>query len=313
MAGTYIPKVYRDKGGDRQVVGPGGILKLDGLFTLHGLEIPAGFDEVWYVDGQNGSATNDGKDMDNPLLTTQAAIDLNNATIDWAKTPKRYNAILVAPAVYAENLTPPYYCHIIGMGVRGTDTQAEIHPATGSGFTGTFLGTCLHNIRLEVDEGSKPILDLGICNNSLIEDCTFTIGADVAGVDAIDTENCTHLTVRRCNFESGMATHGIKHCLYFRGGADKYAHNVRILGNVMHCQTAGVYIASNCVATQCTIAHNFIMGPTKGIDDNNGASWCIGNWISATDAIEHANSATRCIGNHVINDGTGAVEASGTD
>jgi len=277
--------------------------------TPVGMDFP-GAENFYYVDN-NGSDNNDGSSWDSAKATIQAAITLSNATIDWSTTPDRYNVIYIAPGVYAENLTPAYYCHLVGTGIRGTDTMAEIHPATGSCITGTFLGTHLYNLWLEVNT-AVPCLDIGICNNSLIEFCTFTNGAAVAAT-AVDTDNCTHLTMRYCSVESGQST-GMAYGLYHRGGDEKYAHNCRIHDNVIHCTTAGIWIQDTCTASQYTAWNNLIARPTKGIDDNNGTSYLYNNYITATsDAIEHANSATQCIGNHVINNATGAVEASGTD
>lgn len=272
---------------------------------------PVGVNNVWYVDSTNGSDSYSGESWDDAFATVDAAITANNATIDWSTTPDRYNAIFIAPGVYAENLTHfPYYCYVIGCGVRGTDTQTEIHPTTGSCFAGTMLGTIFINIRFEVNT-AVPCLDVGICNNSQIIGCTFTNGAAVAAT-AVDTDNCTHLWVDDCDVESGQLT-GMAYGFYFRGGSNKFAHNVRIRNTRIFASTAGVWIQDTCTATQCLIGPDvFIAGATKGIDDNNGGSYVFGNFITGTDAIEHANSSTQCVGNSVINDGTGAKEASGT-
>ncbi len=266
---------------------------------------------VYFVDGDNGADTNLGDSWEQAYETIDKAREVNNATIDWSATPKRYNVIFIAPGVYPEELSFPYYCHVIGTGIRGTDTATEIHPVTGSCFAGTMLGTHLLNLRLEVND-AVPCLDVGICNNSKIEHCTFTNGAAVAAT-AIDTENCSHLTVCHCSVESGMGT-GMGYGFYFRGGADKYAHNVRIHDNVIFCDVAGIWIQNTCTPSQFAAYRNLIARPVKGIDDNSGMSYLFDNYISASsDAIEHANSASQCVGNHVINNVTGAVEASGTD
>ena len=287
----------------------------DQVFQFGGVPVGGGdwllgVANTYFVDVQSGNDGNIGDNWNNALATIARAITLSNATIDWSATPKRYNAILIAPGVYPEALTTlPYYCHVIGMGIRGTDTAAEIHPVTGSVMAGTGLGLHLQNLRLETNE-ALPILDFGICNNTIIEDCTFTNGAAVAAT-GIDTENCTHLTVQRCSFESGQTT-GLAYGFYFRGGANKFAHNVRIQYNKVLTETAGIWIENTCTASQCVIGPgNFIARPVKGIDDNSGQSYVFDNFICASsDAIEHANSASHCVGNYVINDATGAVETT---
>jgi len=227
----------------------------------------------YFVSANRGNDNNVGTSPNKPVATIQAAITLSNATIDWSATPKRYNVIWVEPGVYAENLTPAYYCHIVGLGIRGTDTMAEVHVEEDSVFTGTFLGTGLHNLWLEGEEASKPILDLGICNNSIIRGCVFALGANVAGVVGIDTENCTHLTVEDCDFESGQLQN-LAYAIYNRGGSDKFAHNVRYKKNRMFVKNGGIYIATNCTASGAIAEENDIMVDTTGIgiDGDGGGS-----------------------------------------
>jgi len=330
---TYQPNVYREQGGDKMIVANGGELELqsgatldvqagcsfdcNGTFKLHGLEIPSGFANVYYVDGQNGDDDNDGLTMATAKKTYAAARTLSNATIDWGATPKRYNAIFVAPGVYTEVCLPPYYCWVFGMGILGTDTAAEFHPAAGSAITNpdlsgsTMLGTALVNLRFEC-ETAVPVCNFGIFNNSILAGCEIVRG--IAGLATMGAEfdNVTHAQIIGNRFISGVADHPIG--LSFNGGADKFLHASRIEGNHIFASSKGITIAANCTASGTIIKDNVIVRPTKGIEDLSGLTFCINNWISAlTDAIEHANSATRCIGNHVINNATGAVEASGTD
>lgn len=266
---------------------------------------------VYFVDPTNGSDSNDGLSWGTALATYTAARTLNNATVDWAKTPKLYNAILLAPGVYdTASMAFPYYCHVIGCGIPGTDTAAEFNTALAC-LTGTMLGCGLHNLRFET-AAAGPCLDVGICNNSIIEDCEFA-NSDAVGATALDTENCTHLIFRRNKVGSGMTT-GMAYGIYARGGADKYFHNCEVYENTIFASTAGIFIQDTCTASQARIWNNRI-GPAaclKGIDDNNGGSYCFGNQITAVDAIEHANSGTQCVGNLVINNGTGAHEHLGT-
>lgn len=274
--------------------------------------LPPGVDEdgIYYVDANNGDDENDGKSWDTAVATIDTAVDLWNALIDWSATPMRYGCIFVAPGVYAEAPSIPYYCYMIGCGWRGTDTAAEIHPTTGSCFTGTMLGTVFVNLRFEVNT-AVDCLNIGICNNSGIIGCTFTNGAAVAA-NGLNTENCTHLWFEGNSVESGQTT-GMAYGIYFGGGSNKFAHNVRIKNNDIFASTAGIFIQDTCTASQAIIGPgNSIWGAAKGIDDNNGTSRCYGNYISATDAIEHANSSTHCVGNHVSNNGTGAMETSGS-
>jgi hypothetical protein len=267
----------------------------------------------YFVDQNNAYASdlNDGENPETPFLTIAAAIAASNATVDWGATPKVYNTIWVSPGVYDENLTPAYYARIIGTGQLGTDTAAEIHPTAGSAMAGTFLGSVLINMRLE-SETAVPVIDLGIANNSAIFNCEIVKGiADLATM-GIQTDNATHLMIVGNRFISGVTDFGIGiQCL---GGADRYLHASYIYDNVIFATTTGIDIAAACTATGTVIKNNVIARPTTGISDQNGNTWLIDNWISASvDAINHVATATHSIANHVLDNAVGAVEAAGTD
>ena len=269
---------------------------------------------AWFVDNVGGSDRNSGRSWSRALRTVQAAISKNNLTIDWSYTPKHYNMIFIKPGVYAENLTPPYYCHMVGAGILGTDTAAEIHPASGAALAGTFLGLGLHNLRFET-ETAVPVLDVGIANNSIIQDCEIVRGVAGLATVGLDMQNATHMRILANRFISGVADFpiGINVNHTPLATADKFFHACLVEGNDIFAATAGIFIDADNVATLALIKENVIARPVKGIDDNNGNSYCVGNWISASsDAIEHAASSSRCIGNSVINNVTGAKETSGS-
>lgn len=271
-----------------------------------------GFVNHYHVDHANGDDSNDGLTWERAVKTIAQAIALSNATVDWSN--KKYNVIWVKPGVYAENLEGDiFFVHIIGLGLRGTDTQAEIHPSTGSVLskggeaTCNLVGVRLANLWLEVDEG-VPILDVEIFNNSLIEGCVFTMGANVAGVVGIDTENCTHLTVRRCDFESGQLQ-DMAYAIYARGGADKFFHSCRIERNNIFAETCGIYIAALCRATQSLIKQNFVHVATTGYGVRvldpivPGNTYVVENDIIVDglgDAIEHAGGSGYTLRNHIL-------------
>jgi hypothetical protein len=275
--------------------------------------ILASADDVWYVDSNNDGTgvSTDGLTWDTAFATIQEAITAHNALIDWTATPMRYGAILAAPGVYDENLTPAYYCWLIGTGIQGTDTATEIHPTTGACLTGTLLGSGLINLWFETNDGTE-CCDIGICNNSEVAYNTFANGAAVA-TPAFTTDNCTHLHFHHNSVESGQTT-GMQHGLYFQGGSNKYAHNVNVHDNKIITTDTGIYVAANCTSSEARFGpHNFIRctgGSSIGVDENNGVGYVFGNWISANDAIEHAGGAAYTIGNSVVNNGTGAKEAA---
>jgi hypothetical protein len=269
---------------------------------------------VYYVDKTNPLANNanDGVSPLSPLLTIQAAITKSNAQIDWGDAfggLMPHSWIIVGPGVYAENLTPAYYCHIVGTGILGTDTATEIHPTTGSALAGTGLGLHLFNLWFE-SETAVPVLNFGVCNNTIIEQCVIAKGIAGLATIGIEFDNASHVQIRRCSFESGVAA--FARGIVANGGANKYLHNCRIEDNRIFAVTDGILIAVDCTATQTVIKDNVIALPAAGINDLSADTYCVNNYITATDAIVHANSATMCIANHVINNGVGAVEAAGT-
>jgi len=290
----------------------GGQMGVAGSDTPLGLRT-APTSHVYYVDKNHPEASdnNDGTDPNAPFLTIAAARAAAHANVDWAHDAYALNWILVNPGVYEENLGGFYYTHLIGLGVLGTDTATEIHPTTGSPIAGTLLGAHLCNLKLEC-ETAVPVLDIDIGNNSIIEKCEITKGIAGLATVGIDFENASHMQIINNHFVSGVAE--IAKGIVFNGGADKYAHACRVIGNFIKAVTTGIEVAADCTATGTLFAHNYIMRPVKGIDDNSDSVYCVDNWITATsDAIEHGNSATHCIANHVIDNNVGAVEATGTD
>lgn len=271
----------------------------------------------YYVDAKHGNAddNNLGTDPEAPFATIQAAITANNALIDWADAwggLMSYGTIWVAPAMYAENLTPAYFCRIIGTGNLGTDSAAEVHPAAGSALAGTGLCLSLHNLWFE-SETAVPVVDFGIANNVIIGGCTIARGIAGLSTMAIEFDNVSHLQFYGNHIVSGVANFPIG--MYFNGGANQFLHASRIRDNTIYAATTGIHIEATCTASNSELVENRIIGrPVTGINDLSGLTWCTRNDISAsTDAINHGSSATRCIANHVIDAAVGAVEAAGTD
>jgi len=271
---------------------------------------------VYHVDRTNPRAndSNDGTDPKEPKLTIQSAITAHNARINWGDAfggLLPHSTILVGPGVYAENLTPAYYCRIIGLGILGTDSATEIHPATGSALAGTGLSLYLSNLWFEA-ETAVPVIDFGVCNNVVIEDCAVMMGIAGLATMGIQTDNASHSQFRRILFGSGVANLpiGMQHL----GGANKFLHQCLIEDNRIFAATTGIDIPANCTASGSVIKSNVIVGrPVTGISDLNGGTYCIDNWVTASvDAINHANLATNCIANHVLDAAVGAVEAAGT-
>jgi len=289
-----------------------------GQMGVLGSDTPLGFRTVpqgivYYVDGSHSEANdnNDGTDPNAPKATIQAAITASNATINWAATPPYdgENWIVVSPGEYAENLTPPYYCRVVGRGVatgNTTDWCVDIHPAAGSALAGTGLAAHFYNIRFTADT-AVPIVDMGVCNSCIFEKCMFTDGNPglaTVGLDMTDA-NSTWVIGCKVTGNSNAVTIGI------RSTGDFFSS--RIIGCQIEAVTTGIHLSDGAgLCGNALIAHNYIHKPVNGIICATAAPFVVENWIAASvDAISHPD-ADMTLTNHVSVGGVGAIELAGT-
>jgi hypothetical protein len=269
----------------------------------------------YYVDKNhaNGNDGNDGTDPEAPFVTIQAAITASNALIDWADTPSEFNTIWVAPGQYAENLTPPFYCEVIGTGLatgNSTDICVDVHPVAGSALAGTGLGAHWRNIRFTTDT-AVPVIDFDVMNSCVFENCAITDGNPGLATVGIDTTDANSSWILNCVFKGNTnpLTIGI------RSTGDFFS--CRVMGCEICAVTTGIDLSGAALVGNAVAAFNMIWGGGAvllgtGIDDSVvGDLLCAGNWITATDAISHADAAMT-IDNHVMNAGAGAIETVGT-
>ena len=268
---------------------------------------------VYYVDGSHGNANddNDGTDPNHPLATIQEAITKNNATIDWSATPpyKGFNWIVIAPGQYDENLTPPYYCKIMGLGMatgNSTDICVDIHPTAGSALAGTGLGCHWSNIRFTTDTAA-PVIDFDVMNSCVFDNCMITDGNPGLATVGLDCTDANSSWIVNCRFTGNSNAHTIG----IRSTGDFYACVIK--GCQIEAITTGIPLSDAAgLAGNALIAHNYIAYPVNGIVCATGAPLVVGNWIGASvDAISPPD-ANRTIDNHVAVGGAGAVELAGT-
>jgi len=291
----------------------GGQMGVEGSIPPEGFRTePQGV--VYYVAPSHPDATDvsDGTDPRRPLATIQQAITLNNATINWANTPpyKGMNTIVIAPGQYDENLTPPYYCRIIGLGLatgNTTDICVDVHPAAGSALAGTGLACYWQNIRFETDT-AVPIVDFGVMNSVVFDGCMFTDGNPGLATVGLDITDANSSWVKDCKFtgSSNAVTIGI------RSTGDFFS--CRITGCQIEAVTTGIHLSDGAgLCGNALIAHNYIHKPVNGIICATAAPFVVDNWITASvDAISHPDP-DMTIANHVAVGGAGAVELAGTD
>jgi hypothetical protein len=163
--------------------------------------------DIWFVDTNNGSDNNDGRDPSLPLATIQAALD---AVGDG-------DTILVAPGGYTETLTTPVYggaenVSLIGLNggglprgptiVAGSNTSPALDVRTTrwriSGFTfinPTDVAGLGGAIRLNMDDGSPTAGD-SFAPDTLVDNCLF-VGAGI-GIDFVGAPYWC--TIQDCEF-----------------------------------------------------------------------------------------------------------------
>lgn len=293
-----------------------------GQMGVPGSDTPLGFRTapqglVYYVDPSHGDSSdnNDGTDPNQPKSTIQSAITASNATINWASTPPYdgQNWIVIAPGTYAEALTPPYYCKMIGLGncYGGGDVNVNIEPASGSAMAGTGLGLHLYNIRFTTNTAA-PVLDFGVFNSCIIESCMVVDGNPGLATVLLDMTGAGGSVILNSSFTytASAPPIGIRSTGNF--------FDCRIIGNKIAAATTGIDMSTGGLFGNSVIAHNYIWNGVDGtlatgIDDSTtGGILIVDNWITAVDAISTANAAMT-IANHVQNAGVGAVETAGTD
>jgi hypothetical protein len=269
----------------------------------------------FYVDknSPHASDSNDGTDPEAPFATIQAAITANNALIDWGDTPSEFNTIWIAPGEYAENLTCPYYCAMIGTGMatgNTTDICVDVHPAAGAAMAGTGLGLHLYNLRFTTDTAA-PVLNFGVMNSCIIERCAITDGNPGLATVGILTTDANSSWIVDCVFKGNTnpLTTGI------RSTGDFYS--CRVINCEICAVTTGIDLSGAALCGNSVARDNVIWSGggallTTGINDSVvGDLMCVNNYIVAVDAINHAD-ANMTIGNHVNNNGVGAIELAGT-
>ena len=259
----------------------------------------------------NGSDNNDGTDPEAPFITIQAAITASNALIDWADVPSEFNTIWIAPGEYAENLTPPYYCRMVGTGLTaGGDVGVDVVPATGSPLAGTGLGLHLHNIRFSCNT-AVPVLDFGVMNSCIIDSCMIVDGNPGLATVGIDTTDAGGSKIINCNFAyaTNPLTRGIRSTGAF---FDCLVQDCAIKAVTTGIDLSGAGLCGGAIAFRNLIWGGGAVLLGTGIDDSAvGDLFCVNNYITATDAINSAD-VNMAVANHVINAGVGAVELVGT-
>jgi len=279
----------------------------DGLLSLgYPLDVES---NIYYVDVNRGSDSNDGLSKDNPFATISAARAVMNARIDWADSPwARHDVMIIAPGTYAENLTSlPYGCTVIGYGhdLRDAQQGVKIKPATGVPVDcGAVINTAFYNITFEA-LASVAAFDADICNNNLFYKCRFSGPAETATAVGFVTKDAVGNKFIDCEFD--CLDKGID--VNYADANDSFSHNLIRNCRFTQIDTAGIEISTNLVGPSSIVESCILVGAGQtmaiGIDDNSGILDLVDCFITATDPVQSCRSANGCYGNGALLDSTG--------
>jgi hypothetical protein len=269
---TYQPKVYRDMGGDRQVIAGGGILRMEPGSMIQYAN-PTGAAD-YYVD-LNVSATGDGS-IDSPFSTVAEAIAASNTSIGltanrwWA----RRNRIFVMGDGITESLTVlPEKCDIIGIGsdlhpfprITGAHTIAVAKVGCrfiNMGFTAT--GT-----------GDLFVIPAG-CHGLEFHGCFFQAAA-AGNTKCLEITNSAIVKVCDCRIVQNPAAYatGIFGIGISIEGTTAN-HQTLISGNWINA-TVGIKVATSAPCYDSVICNNFIHSVSYWVDDDSAICHVIDN------------------------------------
>jgi len=282
-----------------------------------GLPLFIGNDSInyYFVDVTNGKSSNSGLRPDQALNTIAAAVTKVNARIGWSNTRWSTNdVIVVAPGVYAENLTAlPYGATLWGLGdAFDLDGQrgVTIKPASGSPVDVTScINMRIHNIcfHAPTDSGTEVLFQADNFNRNVVTDCVFT---GVAGGSPT--------TVKGLEIVKDMTGNWIKNCVVqvVRNGiyvVTDNANSKQASGNIIEscyvrgADQTGIYFDANCVPSYTQI-NNCIIGDgattlALGLDDNTGVVNVTNTMFTAT-ACDPASGDADSKYNHCYLNGT---------
>jgi hypothetical protein len=277
---------------------------------LVGPDVPMFFGantQYYFVDGTNGSTTNSGERADDALSTIAAAITKCNDRIDWSVTRWANNdVIIIAPGVYAENLTDlPYGCTLVGLGFDNRDAQngVKIKPTSGAPVdVDSVINSTFINIGFETADttAGHAVFDAAICNNCYFFGCRFAGPAETATAVGFVSNDMTCTKLFDCDFtclDKGLDVN-------YADSGDKFAHCYLGCCRFTQIDTAGIEISLSLVGPSSIVERCIFVGAGQtmaiGIDDNVGLLDIIRCDITATDPIQGCRSAEGCYGNGLL-------------
>ena len=215
------------------------------------------FAEVYWVDADSGSDSNDGLDPARAFATVEAAITANNTAFDADSDPMR--TMYIHSKTYTENLTAfPKNCTVIGIGgkVRIMGYHSFSHAQNCR----------IHNIQFKSNQASTPIVSA--------------------------TGNCHGLEFHECVFDSSGT---ISECLKFAGNSsDMVVENCRIgyQTNAANAPDIAIRFAGTAAQRGKVINNQIYCKPVTGIGIQIDSTMSSGNFLLIKDNVIMGNPAS---------------------
>lgn len=265
-------------------INPAKIAGGGGLFFLAGAARP-GSDiqgNVFYVNGEAGSDSNDGLAPDRAYKTIEKARSVSAGRINWSGTPwANGDEIIVWPGTYDETFTGGLY----GMTLTGLGWHHDLNGQNGvliqaddgiTWDTTSHINSIIQNIGFQApsDSGTEAIFQADNFNRMLVRDCTFqgVPGASPTTTRGFEVvKDMTGSVLKRCIFKQ------IRNGIYLV--ADN-ANSKQITGDgfedlvILGGDQTGIFFHVNSTNTLCWIKNCQIGGGGStlalGLDDNSG-------------------------------------------
>jgi len=277
---SYVPKTYREDGGDTIHIASGGKLQVD-----------AGAEVVWpnptgavdyYVDEEAANG-GDGLSWASSMDTIAAAVTASNLTI--ASYAAKRNRIFVAGNTITEDLTVlPVQCDVIGV---GHDTAGYAKPLVAGNHTIALaaLGSRFINMAFIDTDGTADLFVIPALSHGIsFLGCDFYAKAAGSAGKALEITSCNHIRVEDCRI---MVSAGAMANIFALGisiEGTTTGIDIQILRNHITA-TAGISIVEATLATMGSLIKDNVLRTTDlAIDDNSDDVQVVDNrWMTDID------------------------------
>lgn len=240
----------------------------DRLYELDGVPVGGAannqahpiFGQIWFVDGTNGSNSNDGLTPTTAFGTIQKAV-----TTQIAQTNSLGDVIYVFPGSYTESVTGNLTrVQVIGLDCGGAAHAASIRPASSYSYTGEMMESAFRNIMFLSPSSSNktlPAVLLEYSGYSVIDNCLF-IGRDATCITGLQLgPEADNSTVAK--FDYSRITNNVFSSFF--GASSQFVYGIK------HSNASSVSTPSAKQMWHSLIANNRIMAKTTGIHLGCGA------------------------------------------